>query len=160
MKKKHWWIPSKKTHCWRINRLKHAGRDVPAQAKLMVLPQQWPDTPQEVVERSAASQSRTWPTSCFTLSVLPGPLIKAMNLLGSVGGNSLIGQGSPWKTSGQATTKPASARRSHTWNTCVTEYDGIQLISLIRSVLRFSKWNKVFFGYFDPENIFLDNENK
>ena len=23
-----------------------------------------------------------------------------------------------------------------------------------------SKFNKIFFGYFDPENIFLDNENR
>ena len=28
-----------------------------------------------------------------------------------------------------------------------------------RSVLPFSKLNKVFFGYFDLENIFLDKEN-
>ena len=28
------------------------------------------------------------------------------------------------------------------------------------SVLLFSKLNKIFFGYFDPEKIFLDNENK
>ena len=27
-------------------------------------------------------------------------------------------------------------------------------------MLLFSKLNKVFFGYFDPENILLDNENK
>ena len=27
-------------------------------------------------------------------------------------------------------------------------------------VFIFSKLNKIFFGYFDPENIFLDNENK
>ena len=27
-------------------------------------------------------------------------------------------------------------------------------------VLPFSKLNKIFFGYFDPENIFLDNKNK
>ena len=27
-------------------------------------------------------------------------------------------------------------------------------------VLLFSKLNKIFFGYFDPENIFLDNKNK
>ena len=27
-------------------------------------------------------------------------------------------------------------------------------------VLLFSKLNKIFFGYFDPVNIFLDNENK
>ena len=27
-------------------------------------------------------------------------------------------------------------------------------------VLLFSKINKIFVGYFDPENIFLDNENK
>ena len=26
--------------------------------------------------------------------------------------------------------------------------------------LPFSKLNKIFFGYFDPENVFLDNENK
>ena len=31
---------------------------------------------------------------------------------------------------------------------------------LLRSVLLFSKLNKLFFGYFDPEKIFLDNENK
>ena len=29
-----------------------------------------------------------------------------------------------------------------------------------QSVLPFSKLNKLFFGYFDPENVFLDNENK
>ena len=29
-----------------------------------------------------------------------------------------------------------------------------------RSVLLLSKSNKLFFGYFDPENIFLDNKNK
>ena len=28
------------------------------------------------------------------------------------------------------------------------------------SVLLFSKLNNIFFGYFDPGNIFLDNENK
>ena len=28
------------------------------------------------------------------------------------------------------------------------------------AVLPFSKLNKIFFGYFDPENIFLDNKNK
>ena len=28
------------------------------------------------------------------------------------------------------------------------------------SVLPISKLNKHFFGYFDPENIFLDNKNK
>ena len=28
------------------------------------------------------------------------------------------------------------------------------------AVLPFSKLNRVFFGYFDPENIFLDNKNK
>ena len=27
-------------------------------------------------------------------------------------------------------------------------------------VLPFSKLNKIFFGYFDPKNIFLDNKNK
>ena len=26
-------------------------------------------------------------------------------------------------------------------------------------MLPFSKLNKLFFGYFDPENIFIDNEN-
>ena len=26
--------------------------------------------------------------------------------------------------------------------------------------LPFSKLNKMFLGYFDPENIFIDNENK
>ena len=29
-----------------------------------------------------------------------------------------------------------------------------------QSVLPFSKLNKMFFGYFDPEKIFLDDENK
>ena len=29
-----------------------------------------------------------------------------------------------------------------------------------RAVLPFSKLNKIFFGYFDPENIFLGSENK
>ena len=28
-----------------------------------------------------------------------------------------------------------------------------------QSVIPFSKLNKIFFGYFDPENIFLDNKN-
>ena len=28
------------------------------------------------------------------------------------------------------------------------------------AVLPFSKLNEMFFGYFDPENIFLDNKNK
>ena len=28
------------------------------------------------------------------------------------------------------------------------------------SVLPFSKLNKIFFGYFDAENVFIDNENK
>ena len=28
------------------------------------------------------------------------------------------------------------------------------------SVLLFSKLNEIFFGYFDPENIFIDNEYK
>ena len=28
------------------------------------------------------------------------------------------------------------------------------------AVLPISKLNKLFFGYFDPENIFLDNKNK
>ena len=28
-----------------------------------------------------------------------------------------------------------------------------------QAVLLFSKLNKIFFRYFDPENIFLDNEN-
>ena len=30
----------------------------------------------------------------------------------------------------------------------------------LQAVLPFSKLNKFFFGYFDPENIFLDNKNK
>ena len=28
------------------------------------------------------------------------------------------------------------------------------------AVLLFSKLNKIFFGYFDPENIFVDNKHK
>ena len=32
--------------------------------------------------------------------------------------------------------------------------------NLPSSVLPFSKLNKIFFGYFDPENIFTDNKNK
>ena len=30
----------------------------------------------------------------------------------------------------------------------------------VSAVLHFSKLNKIFFGYFDPGNIFLDNKNK
>ena len=30
----------------------------------------------------------------------------------------------------------------------------------LHAVLLFSKLNNIFVGYFDPENIFLDNENK
>ena len=29
----------------------------------------------------------------------------------------------------------------------------------VSAVLLFSKLNKIFFGYFDPENILLDKEN-
>ena len=32
--------------------------------------------------------------------------------------------------------------------------------TICRPVLPFSKLNKIFFGYFDPDNIFLDNKNK
>ena len=31
---------------------------------------------------------------------------------------------------------------------------------ILASVLPFSKLNKLFFGYFDPENVLLDNKNK
>ena len=34
----------------------------------------------------------------------------------------------------------------HTWTACIP-------------VLPFPKLNKIFFGYFDPENILIDNEN-
>ena len=37
--------------------------------------------------------------------------------------------------------------------------DGVMQVGSF-SVLPFSKLSKIFFGYFDPENIFLDNENK
>ena len=33
-------------------------------------------------------------------------------------------------------------------------------MSLLVASASFSKLNKMFFGYFDPENILLDNENK
>ena len=39
---------------------------------------------------------------------------------------------------------------------CLTGPDGIEST---KPVLLFSKLNKMFFGYFDPENIFLHNEN-
>ena len=39
------------------------------------------------------------------------------------------------------------------------EYHSEQTYFTPQSVLPFSKLNKLFFGYFDPENIFLDNEN-
>ena len=32
-------------------------------------------------------------------------------------------------------------------------------VLILKPVLPFSKLNKIFLGYFDPENIFLDNEN-
>ena len=38
----------------------------------------------------------------------------------------------------------------------LTRYSLIQYIP----VLLFSKQNKIFVGYFEPEDIFLDNENK
>ena len=43
-------------------------------------------------------------------------------------------------------------------STAVT-YDA-PIVNLVEPVLLFSKLNKMFFGYFDPEHIFLDNENK
>ena len=36
----------------------------------------------------------------------------------------------------------------------------VNLESVPWAVLPFSKLNKMFFGYFDPENIFFDNKNK
>ena len=33
-------------------------------------------------------------------------------------------------------------------------------VCILQPVLLFSKINKILFGYFDPENIFIDNENK
>jgi hypothetical protein len=33
-------------------------------------------------------------------------------------------------------------------------------LSFLQAVLLFSKLNNIFFGYFDPKKIFLDNENK
>ena len=36
----------------------------------------------------------------------------------------------------------------------------LELLRCMLAVLLFSKLNNVLFGYFDPENIFLDNENK
>ena len=35
----------------------------------------------------------------------------------------------------------------------------VSSVLMSRSVLLFSKLNKIFFGYFDSENIVLDNEN-
>ena len=32
--------------------------------------------------------------------------------------------------------------------------------TVVTTVLLFSKLNKMFFGYFDPVNILLDNKNK
>ena len=37
--------------------------------------------------------------------------------------------------------------------------EGSTELGTMVSVLPFSKLNKIIFGYFDPENIFLDNEN-
>ena len=34
------------------------------------------------------------------------------------------------------------------------------LLSWLPAVLPFSKLSNFIFGYFDPENVFLDNENK
>ena len=35
-----------------------------------------------------------------------------------------------------------------------------ELANAWKPVLPFSKLNKIFFAYFDPEKIILDNENK
>ena len=45
---------------------------------------------------------------------------------------------------------------------CPESLDQLILVSEVVSlpVILFSKLNKMFFGYFDPENIVLDNENK
>ena len=37
---------------------------------------------------------------------------------------------------------------------------GMCVLQVRHPVLLFTKWNKMFFGYFDPDNIFLDHENK
>ena len=37
---------------------------------------------------------------------------------------------------------------------------GVANVDVDAAVLLFSKLNKIFFGYIEPENIFLDNENK
>ena len=36
----------------------------------------------------------------------------------------------------------------------------LSVLLMSTSVLLFSKLNKIFFGYFYPENVFLDNKNK
>ena len=49
------------------------------------------------------------------------------------------------------------------WHHCIDlDADGVINVHDMRSapVPFFSKLNKMFFGYFDPENILLDNENK
>ena len=46
---------------------------------------------------------------------------------------------------------------------CVSEHEHepeLEFVFITLSVLPFSKLNKLFFGYFDPENNLLDNENK
>ena len=37
---------------------------------------------------------------------------------------------------------------------------GYKTILMMYAVLPFSKLNKMFVGYFNPQNIFLDNKNK
>ena len=36
----------------------------------------------------------------------------------------------------------------------------VHVVLMFSSVLLFSKFNKMFFGYFDPEKIYPDNEKK
>ena len=44
--------------------------------------------------------------------------------------------------------------------TCFLVGRPAQAVATCRSVLLLSKLNKMFFGYFDPVNILLDNKNK
>ena len=57
-----------------------------------------------------------------------------------------------------ATYTPLKILRSGPVDTTVQRLQNQRMVN--SPVLLFSKSNKLFIGYFDPENIFLDNENK
>ena len=46
------------------------------------------------------------------------------------------------------------------WGDLTNSTAKIEALFMLLGVLPFSKLNKLFIGYFDPENIFLVNENK